>query len=658
LVLAGCGGDSEGGGSPRPTATTTAPPTAAVPARTHTAAPTPTPTGGGGELDIAVCAPGAAPFSASITHPFFPMPVGARWVLVGESDGAPLRVVITALADTAVVAGVTTRVIEEREWEDGELVEVSRNFFAQAGDGTLCYYGEDVDDYEAGQVVGHDGAWRAGVDGALPGILLPAMPQVGQRFRQEVAIGVAEDRAEQVAANEPVTIGLGTFTDTIRYEERSPLDSGTSEKIYGRGVGLLVDDEIARIPENATHCGTVDGQGCAPESRRVDLAAPVFSNPTAVTNPLFPVSRQHSVVMLGTVDGEPFRAEVTLLPQPKMIPLDGQPIATLESQYVAFVDGRLHEVALDWYGQDDSGAVWYFGEDVFNYEDGALADTSGTWQAGREGPVAMIMPGAPRVDDVYRPENIPGLVFEEVTVGATGVTVAGPYGPIAGAIEVDELHLDGGREAKTFAPGYGEFFTGGGDSEALALAVPTDALAQPLPRALADLASAAEDAFDAAEEEDWPAASAARDAAMQAWQAARDGNGAPLLAAALDRALAALEEAIDAEESIDGRQAAIDLARATLDIHLRYRPSTDVDRARFALWARQVLIDAEDEDAAAVRGDAVAMSWVLARFAHTLSAAEASAVGGHLDTLSAAAAADNLPGAAAAAAAVRDALGV
>ena len=58
--------------------------------------------------------------------------------------------------------------------------------------------------------------------------------------------------------------------------------------------------------------------------------------------------------------------------------------------------------------------MWYFGEQVDNYVDGALDNHDGTWLAGRDGPPGMIMPARPRVGDVYRPENIPGLVFEEV----------------------------------------------------------------------------------------------------------------------------------------------------------------------------------------------------------------------------------------------------
>jgi len=135
------------------------------------------------------------------------------------------------------------------------------------------------------------------------------------------------------------------------------------------------------------------GRGClpvAPDSERVDLARPSFSNPTRVTNPLHPTGRVQSILMLGRVDRLPFRTEVTLLPETKTIEWNGQQVETLVSQYVAFLDGRIHEVALDWYAQADDGSVWYFGEDVFNYEDGVVADTHGTWLAGKDGPAAMI----------------------------------------------------------------------------------------------------------------------------------------------------------------------------------------------------------------------------------------------------------------------------
>jgi len=193
----------------------------------------------------------------------------------------------------------------------------------------------------------------------------------------------------------------------------------------------------------------------APESERVDLTMPTFSDPTNITNPLFPVSLQESVLMLGHVEGKPFRTEVTLLPETRIIEWEGQRVETLVSQYNAFLDGRIEEVAYDYYAQADDGSVWYFGEDVFDFRAGAIVVTEGTWLAGRDGPAAMIMPADPQVGDVYRTENAPGFVFEEVTVRSADETLDGPLGPIQGGMLADELHSDGKTEQKVFAPATG-----------------------------------------------------------------------------------------------------------------------------------------------------------------------------------------------------------
>jgi hypothetical protein len=119
----------------------------------------------------------------------------------------------------------------------------------------------------------------------------------------------------------------------------------------------------------------------------------------------------------------------------------------------------------------------------------------------------MIMPGDPQVGDVYRPENIPDIVFEEVTVRSINETMHGPRGHVNGSIIVEELHMDGTYEDKIFAPGYGEFLTcAGGEFEAVALAVPTDALPGRVPTELAVLSTGAADIFDAAQSGDWNAA--------------------------------------------------------------------------------------------------------------------------------------------------------
>jgi len=247
----------------------------------------------------------------------------------------------------------------------------------------------------------------------------------------------------------------------------------------------------------------------APESERVDIAMPTFSNPTHVTNALFPVSKQESVLFLGHVDGKPFRTEVTLLPFTRIVEWQGRRIETLVSQYLAYLDGRIQEVAYDLYAQADDGSVWYFGEDVADFKDGAIVTKEGTWLAGKDAPAAMIMPGHPKVGDVFRTENSPGFAFEEVTVKSVGKTLDGPVGSIDGGLVGEELHMDGKTEDKIFAPGYGEFYTADGrDVEALALAVPTDALSGATPPELVTLERGATAVFEAAQSGGWTEASA------------------------------------------------------------------------------------------------------------------------------------------------------
>ncbi len=147
---------------------------------------------------------------------------------------------------------IPTLIIEEREAEDGELVEISRNFFSTCYPARDVYYfGEEVDIYEDGEVVSHDGAWLAGRHGALPGIIVPDSAfLVGTRYFQELAPGVALDRVEHVATNLEVNVPAGTFKGCIKTRETSPLEPGAeSIKFYCPGVGLVIDGdaELAAI---------------------------------------------------------------------------------------------------------------------------------------------------------------------------------------------------------------------------------------------------------------------------------------------------------------------------------------------------------------------------------------------------------------------------
>ena len=403
-------------------------------------------------------------------------------------------------------------------------------------------------------------------------------------------------------------IGATGCSTAVPSGSRTASDPVSSVTPTSAASGSASPSAAAEIPQPS-----VAGLDVADPSARVDLAMPTFSNPTEITNPLFPVGLPSSNLLVGTVDDKAFRTEVTVLPTTRMVLWGGQLVETVVSQYVAFLDGEIHEVAYDLYAQADDGSVWYFGEDVFNFADGAIVDTHGTWHAGINGPAAMIMPGDPTEGDVYRPENIPGLVFEEVVVRATDQVFDGPFGSIEGGIVVRELHADGSTEDKSFAPGYGEFYTGaGGDTEALAMAVPPDTADGSMPDALANAIELARGALQAALDDDLAEVERLAGDLEASVAALGDGDVPLLLRPLLEAAVSGLLAA-PADGGASAANAAIAVGRLLGDLELRYRPIPEVDLERLGLWGAQLVVDAGEEDLAAVRADSFALTYTRER---------------------------------------------
>ena len=180
-------------------------------------------------------------FSSVGRNRFFSLEPGHQLVLESKSE----KIVISVLDETRKIDGIETRVVEEHEEEDGEVKEVSRNFFAFCKEyGDIFYFGEEVDEYKDGKIVSHGGAWIAGEKGAKAGIIMPGRALVGARHYQELAPN-AQDRAEIVADNVTLKTPAGEFTNCIKVEETSPLEPGVkSYKIYAPGVGLIQDEDL------------------------------------------------------------------------------------------------------------------------------------------------------------------------------------------------------------------------------------------------------------------------------------------------------------------------------------------------------------------------------------------------------------------------------
>src|SRR5918992_909970 len=193
-------------------------------------------------------------------NPYFSLRPGRQLVLEGEEDGAEIRAEITVLRQFETISfttkrgvplTVTTRVLEEREFEDGEIVEVSRNWVARCVEtGNIFYFGEEVDNFEDGVLVNHKGAWRAGEDGAQPGLLMPGSFILGARYFQELAPDVAEDRGENTRMGFNVTVPAGTFANCVEVTETNPLSPRSRDiKVYCPGVGIVKDEALSLVSQ-------------------------------------------------------------------------------------------------------------------------------------------------------------------------------------------------------------------------------------------------------------------------------------------------------------------------------------------------------------------------------------------------------------------------
>jgi len=204
--------------------------------------------GGGDAADNSSAAIHPADFQATIDNPFYPLSsLGPRSYEGEESDPdtgevVETRLESTVLPETDVVAGVEVTVLEEKNYEDGELVERTLDYFAQHKDGSVYYFGERVDDYEGGKVVGHESQWLAGEGENEPGVFMPAQPVVGAEFEPEKAPGVAEDRSKVVAADQTVTTPAGAFSGCIKTEDFDPLGNTTEFKYYCPGDGFVREE--------------------------------------------------------------------------------------------------------------------------------------------------------------------------------------------------------------------------------------------------------------------------------------------------------------------------------------------------------------------------------------------------------------------------------
>jgi hypothetical protein len=187
-------------------------------------------------------------FTVDITNRWWPMEVGDRWVFEETDDeGTAQRVEVTVLDETYTVAlGIEARVVQDVVTADGAIVEDTRDWYAQDADGNVWYLGEQTTEYEDGQVVSTEGSWEAGVDGAQPGILVPADPVPGDTYRQEYLADEAEDEATVLSVDEQVEVPAGRYTGALLTRDTDPLEPEVSElKFYAADVGPVMALQVS-----------------------------------------------------------------------------------------------------------------------------------------------------------------------------------------------------------------------------------------------------------------------------------------------------------------------------------------------------------------------------------------------------------------------------
>jgi hypothetical protein len=220
LSLSACGGGS-----------------ARDPGSAGTSSPAPLPQGGESvELD-------PADFTVDITNRYWPMKPGDRWVS-SETDGKGdvLRVEVTVQDTTYTVAdGIEARVVHDLVTRNGTTVEDTTDWYAQDADGNIWYVGEKTAEYENGKVATTEGSWEAGVDGAQPGIAVPAHPRPGMTYRQEYLAGEAEDQGAVLSTDEQVGVPTGIYSGALMTRDTTALEPDLVElKFYVPGIGPVL----------------------------------------------------------------------------------------------------------------------------------------------------------------------------------------------------------------------------------------------------------------------------------------------------------------------------------------------------------------------------------------------------------------------------------
>jgi len=205
------------------------------------------------------CAPAGAgaahTFSAKVTNPWFPLPQGATWRYQGVEEGKRSLDIVTVTRDVKTIMGAPCVVLRDRLYLDGRLKETTADWYTQADDGSVWYFGEDTRELDRrGRTVTREGSWRAGVNGAKPGIFMPAHPRAGRAYRQEFYRGHAEDHFRILDLHASISVPFGRYEGrAILTREWTPLEPDVVDhKYYARGIGMVAERSVKGARETSS----------------------------------------------------------------------------------------------------------------------------------------------------------------------------------------------------------------------------------------------------------------------------------------------------------------------------------------------------------------------------------------------------------------------
>jgi hypothetical protein len=188
-----------------------------------------------------------ADFTAEIDNPYWPMKPGSHWVYrETNAEGDVQRNDVTVTGWTKTIMGIEAVVVHDVVRQGGPITEDTFDWYAQDSAGNIWYLGEDTKEYENGKLKTTEGSWEAGVDGALAGVIVPAIPEPGLTYREEYYKGHAEDGAEDLSLTAHADVPYGTFDDALQTRNFSPLEPNlVEEKFYAKGVGVVLEVTVS-----------------------------------------------------------------------------------------------------------------------------------------------------------------------------------------------------------------------------------------------------------------------------------------------------------------------------------------------------------------------------------------------------------------------------